>query len=235
MSTFAIELKGFAADVWCHLLYPPHDPYIEFANRNGKDVYLLHSKEFDGCSDSGQVLQTAIPFVRRLSAFMDMYFERVEPLTIGDFIHELNDKGETIERYSVAYMMHGRKRLPFIENYPDRKAPSPIQAAVAKASTAPRDVMDAVEHFSAMPVIDVGLGHTAKLDNWHDLYKAFEALRMISGPFPKYGIQESAAERFRTQAQHFRHHKTTAPKSGMSLDEAKALIISALRDALTVP
>ncbi|TCU31837.1 MULTISPECIES: hypothetical protein [Rhizobium] len=94
MSTFAIELKGFAASAWCQVLYPPHDPYIETVNCNGEQKYILHSKEFDGCIDAGQVLQIAIPFVRLLSAFMDMHFQGIEPLTIGEFVQERNDEGE---------------------------------------------------------------------------------------------------------------------------------------------
>ncbi|TCU26415.1 hypothetical protein EV130_10421 [Rhizobium azibense] len=125
-------------------------------------------------------------------------------------------------------MMHRGKRLPFIETYPDQESPSAVQAALAKASTAPRSVIDAIEHFSSMPVIDVGVGHRAKLDNWHDLYKAYEALGKVSG-LAKYGIQRSQAERIRNQAQHFRQNKTTAPYAGMSLDEAKALIILGLK------
>ncbi|MDX1148063.1 hypothetical protein [Sinorhizobium medicae] len=231
MSTFSIELKGFAASAWGQVLYPPHDPYLEVVSDNGEDLYLLHSTEFDGCTEAVQVLRIAVPLVRLLSAVMDMYFEGVEPLTIGAFIQERTDKGE-IEMYSVAYMMHGRKRLPFIETDPDPYSPSVIQAALAKVSTVPPAVMDAIEHFSAMPVIDVGVGHTPKLDNWHDLYKAYEALGKVDG-LVRYGIQRKEAERFSPQAQHFRHHKTTAPNTGMSLDEAKALIISALRNALS--
>ncbi len=231
MSTFSIELKGFAASRWCQVLYPPHDPYLEVVNHNGEDLYLLHSTKFDVCTEAVQVLSIAVPFVRLLSAVMDMYFESIEPLTIGNFVQKLTETGE-LERYSVTFMMHGRKRLPIIENCPNPDSPSVIQAALAKASTAPRSVMDAIEHFSAMPVIDVGLGHTAKLDNWHDLYRAYEALGKVDG-LAKYGIQRREAERFSPQAQHFRHHNTTAPNTGMSLDEAKALIVSALRNALS--
>src|SRR5690606_13258520 len=80
---------------------------------------------------------------------------------------------------------------------PGRPAPAPAATKAQKSfSKAVSPITDALEHFS-------------RADNWHDLYKSFEALGDKAGLL-SMGFSRTEIRDFTLTAQITRHHKATS-------------------------
>jgi hypothetical protein len=172
------------------------------------------------CKASNEVRDTAIPLVRILNALMAVHNQTktvefsivVEQQSDGNFKRHFYMKAEAgeyrIRGSAVGLSIGGAARQP---------KKTFVQDALGLASG---NLLEALEHFS-------------RADNWHDLYKAFEAITAHWGGRPAiqaHGFSRRDIDDFAMSAQPARHHKATStPSHILSLAEGQQFVRKLLR------
>lgn len=220
---WAIKLDGHLFDLadWKAFLQAPSDPYVEIIDLpGGGHDYLLRSQSFEHCTTTAGVREIAIPLVRRLNALAAVH-NSTGALKFDTIVEILPDG--TIRRHVSMQVQagmlrfHGSGVAVAIGGPPPQPQQSFVQKALAMATG---DLLGALEHFE-------------RANNWHDLYKAFEALTRHVGRRDKLkmlGATQRDIDDFAMSAQIARHHKPSGiPLRVFTLAEGRDFVRRLIR------
>lgn len=226
---WGIELNGSETDqtVWCRLLKPPFDPFIEEVKDERGDYLALRSSAFDGIETSQEVHRTAKQLFSTLNVAMSTNAD-TDPVTIGSVVEFVPDGQPRRHHYMEAEGVTMRLRVGIAAitvkdaqgNVIDLPAPSKAQLWMRAAALEP-EIGSALRYLRGKP-------------GWFELYKAYEAVRNM----PDGGISKSEIKRFtQTANAGERHHPNDNYKPHerpMELWEARALITQWISAAIDV-
>jgi hypothetical protein len=234
---WAVALEGdkFDLEDWLETLKAPFDPAVAtvmLSSGETEKTYILRSRQFEGCSDASEVREIVIPLIRHLNALMAVYCD-ARPVRNGAIVQEMEDGSfrrhifaemsaieirSKIHVHAVGMVLGGRPPPP--------PSASSVQAALASAS---ENMLSGLEHYS-------------RADNWHDLFKAFEALEHECGgehglkkAARSYGVSDDELKAFGRAADRVRHHQSNAKGPGMSLPEGRRLVGRLFKHLLNKP
>lgn len=172
---WGINLKGHQSDLedWCDILHSPFDPYVEVLQKDGQVMFVLYSQDLQGCIDPSHVRDLAVPLLRQLNALASI--ERKSHPLEEDGIVERDVDGNILGRHClVVGTVRVRSRARGTATAIDARTGEAIHQPPRPSFTqlalinAPEELKEALEHFG-------------RADNWHDLYKAFEAIENVCG------------------------------------------------------
>jgi hypothetical protein len=214
---------------WQDNLKVPFDPFVEVVqlpggNGNLIDAYVLTSTQFSTCNDHGEVRELAIPLLRQLNGLMAAFYGSSE-VQFSEVI--LRKPDGTLQRnyFLVAqagsYRLRGSAVQLIVSGQVQQAIPSAAQNALSKLNN---NLAAALEHFN-------------RADNWHDLYKAFEAIGLHVGgrdAMLTFGVTRREIDNFALSAQQIRHHRPGArPRNTLNLEEGRQLVARLIRACLT--
>lgn len=231
MRDWGVVIEGHAFDLeeWAAQLQPPYDPWIDLVDLPSQTIagktYVLRGSAFENCTDAASVLEVAKPLVRRLNGVVQAY-QGGEQVALGPVV--VRNPDGSYGRHIFVEINEGiRIRSKFSASPGSTAAPavaSPIQAAL---SAPPPEALDALEHFS-------------RADNWHDLWKAYEALSNVAvakhgrgtgkQAFIVMGVTGADVDNFALTAQMHRHHDYhKRPKDELTLGQGRAFVARLIR------
>lgn len=226
-SRWGVALEGHSFDLedWEDDLKPPFDPTViglpDPGNSDAR-VRILQSTTFESCASASEVREAAIPLVRTLSGLIGVRRD-ANPVTVGNVIEFFNDGSWNRHAFADGALIEGRSKVratgaSVVDGVPiEPAAPSPSYA---------QSLLD-----SLSDNMRAALQYYDRADNWHDLYKAYEAVLSHLHPrsdtkakekLKSLGFTDRELTGLSGSPQHFRHHKTRAPLI-FNFAEAKAL------------
>jgi hypothetical protein len=227
---WGIKLKGHEFDLfdWRDMLSPPFDPHVEVIKRGEEEMFVLFSDAFETCSDAMEVRTVSIPMLRRLNALMSLQGNG-DPLQEDGVIQRTAERTVLQHHVLIVDSLRLRSRLgkasltvhnasgEIIQQTPQ---PSFAQTALRIAS---EEMNEALEHFS-------------RADNWHDLYKAFEAVENVCGGRASIraqcGVTESDVTTCARNINFHRHHRPESLGKVWTFDEARSFVGSLIAELL---
>ena len=213
---------------WQDNLKAPFDPSVEVVQLPGEngnliDAYLLTSLQFSSCSVHGEVRELAIPLVRQLNGLMAAFCGSSE-VQFSEVIRRQPDG--TLQRNYTLIVQPGRYRMrgSAVQLTVSGQIQQPTRSAAQNAmANIGNNLATALEHFN-------------RADNWHDLYKAFEAIEDHVGgrdAMANFGVTRSEINNFAASAQLIRHHNSTArPRIRLNFDEGRQFVARLIRACL---
>lgn len=226
--TWGVLLEGHAYDLddWKNSLKAPFDPHVIVVDISGVDAdakdHVLLADAFCDCTNADEVRTAAVPLVRQLNALMAI-LNKSHPLMF-----------HTIVKLNADGTFHTSRYLspPLVENRSHVYAPT-VTGGVAREPE-PSFPQQAIG--KSIPNLNDALDHFSRADNWHDLYKAFEAIEDHVGGRPKltqYGAARADVVDFAMTANVMRHHKGPPPARTLNLEEGRQFIAALLRRLLS--
>lgn len=226
---WTVELQGDSEDLreWAGELRPPFKPSVTLTDVSNKvseerKIYLLKATEFEECQGAACVWERALPILRQLNALMAIS-RYSGPISMGRVFHRDEAgvyRGSVfVSSVTMAARFRVNANMVVMRNgkvVTELPKPSFVQHAWEHKDEA---INDALEHFS-------------RADNWHDLYKAYEALGKEAG-LRKLGFKDADIGNFSRTANLTRHHKSSAnPPRRLTLEEGRDFIADACRRRL---
>lgn len=228
--TWMVRITGHRHDLmdWREALKLPFDPSIEVVelpegDNRVEEAYLVNWSQFQQCADANEVREISVPLIRQLNGLMAA-LSQTRPVEFNEVVHRQTDGKLLRHRFIVAETVTFRMRggaATLTVTGQEVAPPQPSQAQRA-FQRAPDNVTAAIEHF-------------ARADNWHDLYKSFEALENHVGSRTKIralGVSKADIDNFAMSAQLARHHESPPPNRVISLAEGQQFVASLIRACL---
>ncbi|WP_054312114.1 hypothetical protein [Mesorhizobium sp. 1M-11] len=226
---WTVELKGDPDDLedWKAELRPPNLPYVVLTDVSvspevEQNAYLLSASEFQTCGDAADVREQAIPMLRELNGLLSVARD-TRPVVLG-----------RIFRRDLSGIYHGTAFLDAIMTGPRFRLSAYMTVIRQGKEVFDEPALSFAQSAWALKdgILAAALEHFGRADNWHDLYKTYEALGNKE-EFLKLGFTRREVANFSLTAQLIRHHKTTSlPARQLSLAEGREFIADAIRRRL---
>jgi hypothetical protein len=227
--TWFIALGGPKPDLedWEDCLRAPFDPNVRVVHLpDGKGgttaTYVLNAPEFASCAEASEVREIAIPLIRRLNSLVAVHMGS-DPVRLSAVLQQQPDGTYRSHTFGELNTTLGRIKMKATGTLSGGKPAPPQPSLVQRALTSKHsEFLDALEHYS-------------RANNWHDLYKVFEAIsEYVSGRqrIPRsLGVASREVSDFYKSAQIARHHKYRGepPTHLFSLTEGRQFIAFLLR------
>lgn len=226
---WAVKLEGheFDLDDWKTSLRPPFDPTVEIADLPDSTdgttkAYLLKARAFGPCTTKAEVRELAIPLMRSLNALAAIH-NGTRPLRFNTIVEVLPDG--TFRRHLLMQARGGSIRVHGRAAFTIGGTPLPPQESFVQRA-----------HVAAVGNVRAALEHFERADNWHDLYKAFEAIEDHVGGrdnLRALGVTRRDITDFAMSAQLARHHRPNGvPSRVFTLSEGRGFVSKLIRTCL---
>lgn len=224
---WAVKLDGHDFDLkdWKAFLPAPFDPHVEMvdlpdATGGTTKAYLLKARGFDPCTTTQEVREVAIPMMRILNALAAVYSGT--SLVRFDTVVQVMPDG-TFRRHLSIQASGGMMRM----------RGSAVVVATGSRSFTPQETFVQKANTAATGDLRAALEHFERADNWHDLYKAFEAIEDHVGDRDKMrmlGVTRRDINDFALSAQLARHHRPNGvPSRVLTLSEGREFVAKLIR------
>lgn len=212
---------------WRDALKPPFDPAIEVVglpidNYDVEEAYLLQWSQLEQCTNPGEAREISIPLIRQLNGVMAT-LHRSKPVECNEIV-ERHDDGRLL-----------RHRFMIAEAGQIRIRGSAVGIAIGGHEAPPQPSIAQQALLRPTDNITAAFEHMGRADNWHDLYKAFEAVEDHVGSranLTRLGVSVAEVANFALNAQLVRHHESQQPNRIMSLTEGRQFVASIIRACL---